>query len=212
MENRLPSGDYCRFDVIAVAASLGGPAALSRILELLPADFPAAVLVAQHLSEKSAPIIIRHLAQHSALPISEASSGAQILPGRAYIAPPDQHLTVTADRRLQLARTPRVKFCRPAAEPLFASVAGTYRERALGVVLTGCNTDGAIGSQTIKWMGGCVMAQDPLQARAPGMPRAAIATGAVDYVVPLDKIPAALVALVMVRGVAEYLRVSPTAA
>jgi two-component system chemotaxis response regulator CheB len=212
MQNCLPTSGYCRFDVVAVAASLGGPAALGAILGALPPDFPAALLVAQHLSEKSAPIIVHHLERHSTLPVSLAHAGEQISSGRVYVAPPDQHLTVSADRCLHLARGPRVKFCRPAAEPLFASVAGTYRERSLGLVLTGCNTDGAIGVQTIKWMGGRVVVQDPADARAAGMPRAAIATGAVDYVVPLERIFAALVALVMAPGVAEYLKVVPPTA
>jgi two-component system, chemotaxis family, protein-glutamate methylesterase/glutaminase len=203
---------YNGFDLIVVAASLGGPAALARVLGELPPDFPAAIAVAQHVSVISAPGVVQHLSQASALPVTVAQHGEPIVPGQVYVAPADQHLLITPDRRLCLAHTPKVKFCRPAAEPLFATAAGTYRQRALGLVLTGCNTDGAVGAQTINWMGGRVVAQDPSTARAGGMPRAAIASGAVDYVVPLDKIAAALVALVMVRGVAEYLKVVPTAA
>ena len=200
------------FDVIAVASSLGGPAALSRILSALPADFPAAFLVAQHQSPTTPPAIVRHLGGCSALPVSAAEHGELIQPGRVYVAPADVHLLVTADRHLATVQSPKVKFCRPSAEPLFASVAGTYRERAIGLVLTGCNTDGSVGAQTIKWMGGRVLVQDPTCARAPGMPRAAIAAKAVDFVLPLEMIPAALISLVMVPGIAEYLRVSPAAA
>ena len=100
----------------------------------------------------------------------------------------------TADRKLQLLDAPRVKFCRPAAEPLFASVAGTYRERALGVVLTGCNTDGSLGVQTIKWMGGRVLVQDPATARHTSMPRYAIATGLADDILAPADMPGALIA------------------
>jgi two-component system chemotaxis response regulator CheB len=214
MQNCLcsPGAGHSSFDVLAVAASLGGPAALGSILSRLPLEFPASVLVVQHLSMRSAPLIIDQMRRSSALPITIAVDGDLPLPGHVYLAPPEHHLVVGNDRRLSLNRQPRVKFCRPAAEPLFASVAGTYRERALGLVLTGCNTDGAMGVQALKWMGGRVLVQDPATARAAGMPRAAIATGLADYVIPLELIPAALVALVMAPGVAEYLKVWSAAA
>lgn len=203
---------YSRFDVVTIAASLGGPAALSSVLNALPPDFPCSVLVVQHLSASSAPLVLDQLKRQSLLPLAFAEEGQLPQPARAYLAPPDHHLLLDADRRFRLSQLPRVKFCRPAAEPLFASAAGCYRERTLGVVLTGCNSDGALGVQTIKWMGGCVLAQEPATARASGMPRAAIATGAVDYVIPLERIAAALIALVMAPGLADYLRVCPAAA
>ena len=214
MQNCLysPPTPYSGFDVITVAASLGGPAALGFILSALPAEFPAAIVIAQHVSDKSLPLIFHHLIRNSTLPVTIAQNGEWAAPGHVYLAPADRHLLMGADRRLLLTQHPKVKYCRPAAEPLFASVAATYRDRSLGLVLTGCNTDGAVGTQTIKWMGGRVLVQDPNTARAAGMPRAAIATGAVDYVVPLDHIPAALVALVMARGVADYLKVWSAAA
>lgn len=213
MQNCLsPTGSYSRFDIVAVAASLGGPTALARILTDIPPDFPASIVVAQHVSPITAPAVVAHLGEVASVPVAVAQHGEPLQGGRVYVAPADQHLLVAADRRLYLTRDPKVKFCRPAAEPLFASVAGTYRERALGLVLTGCNTDGALGAQTIKWMGGRVLVQDPRDARAAGMPRAAIATGVVDYVIPLENIAAALVALVMVRGIAEYLKVCSDAA
>jgi two-component system chemotaxis response regulator CheB len=168
--------------------------------------------VVQHLSATSGPLVLAHLRRESALPLAFAEEGELLRPARVYLAPPDRHILLDADRRIRLSRLPRVKFCRPAAEPLFVCAAGSYRERALGLVLTGCNTDGALGVQTIKWMSGCVLAQDPATARAAGMPTAAIATGAVDYVIPLERIPAALIALVMAPGVADYLRVCPAAA
>ena len=207
-----PAPPYSGFDILTVAASLGGPAALGFILSALPAEFPAAIVIAQHVSHKSLPLIFHHLLLHSTLPLTVARDGERVAPGHVYLAPADRHLLLGADRRLLLTQHPKVKYCRPAAEPLFASVAGTYRERSLGLVLTGCNTDGAVGAQTMKWMGGRVLVQDPSTARAGGMPRAAITTGAVDYVVPLEYIPAALVALVMARGVADYLKVWSAAA
>jgi two-component system, chemotaxis family, protein-glutamate methylesterase/glutaminase len=206
------SARYRGFDVVAVGSSLGGPAALSLILASLPRDFPAAIVVAQHVSAVTGPSLVPQLHCRSSLPVSLAQNSQRLCPGHVYCAPFDHHLVIGPDRRIQLTRTRKVKFCRPAAEPLFASVAGTYRERALGLVLTGCNSDGSLGAQALKWMGGRVMVQDPKTARAPGMPQAAIATGAVDYVVPLDRIAAALIALVMVPGISDYLRVEPVAA
>jgi two-component system chemotaxis response regulator CheB len=167
------------------------------VLAALPPEFPAGIVVAQHVSAASAPYVVEHLGGVSKLPVSAAQHGEELLPGRVYVAPADQHLLVTADRRLALTHSAKVKFCRPAAEPLFATVAATYRERALGLVLTGCNTDGALGTQVIRWMGGRVLVQDPSTARATGMPRAALATGAVDFVLPLENIASALVALVI---------------
>jgi two-component system chemotaxis response regulator CheB len=168
--------------------------------------------VVQHISSRTGSLLLNQLKRQSVLPLTFAEAGEVPQPARVYLAPPDHHLLLDADRRFRLSQLPRVKFCRPAAEPLFASAAGSYRERTLGLVLTGCNSDGALGVQAIKWMGGCVLAQDPATARASGMPRAAIATGAVDYVIPLERISAALIALVMAPGVADYLRVSHAAA
>lgn len=202
---------YSAFDVVAVAASLGGPEALTQLLGLLPASFPADVLVIQHIAPSSNWLRSR-LERVSTLPVKTVEGGELLTGGMVYLAPSDRHLLVNPERRLQLGTGPKVKFCRPSAEPTFASVAGMYRDRALGVVLTGCNTDGSMGAQMIKWMGGRVLVQDPATARASGMPNATIATGAVDFVLPIDGIAAALVSLVMARGVADYLRVASAVA
>lgn len=207
----MQNSPYAAFDLVAVAASLGGVPALANILRRLPSDFPAALLVVQHgLPAGSGPPSL--IQQTSSLTVRLARHGDAICPATVYLAPPDYHLLVDSERHLSLERGPRVKFCRPSAEPLFASVAAAYRSRALGVVLTGCNTDGAIGTQLIKWLGGRVLVQDPAGARASGMPRAAIATGCVDFVLPLERIADALIALVMAPGAAEFLRVPVTAA
>jgi two-component system chemotaxis response regulator CheB len=205
-----PSG-FAAFDAVAIAASLGGPEALSRIVASLPPNFPAALLVVQHRSSPDL-WLDRKLAAVSTLPLRVPGNGEPVRPGSVYLAPPDYHMLVQPDRRLILTHDPKVKFCRPSAEPLFTTVGSVYRDRALGVVLTGCNTDGSLGAQSIKWMGGRVLAQDPETCRARGMPQAAINTGAVDFVLPLEKIVAALIALVMVPGCAEYFKVSRSAA
>jgi two-component system, chemotaxis family, protein-glutamate methylesterase/glutaminase len=207
---RGPAG-FAAFDAVAIASSLGGPEALCTLLKALPPSFPAAILVVQHLG-RLAEVFRRRLEEVSPLPVQFAEQRVPIEPGKVYVAPPDQHFLVGADRTAIINREPKVKFCRPAAEILFTSVSASYRERALGVVLTGCNTDASIGAQSIKWMGGRVLAQDPSTCRAPGMPQAAIRTGAVDFVLPVPHIAAALVSLVMVPGVADYLQVKRSAA
>jgi two-component system chemotaxis response regulator CheB len=105
-----------------------------------------------------------------------------------------------------------VKACRPAGDPLMVSAATSYGDRTLGVVMTGLNTDGAAGAQAIKWSGGMVLAQDQATCRAVGMPRAAIATGCVDLVLPLEALGPAIVALVMAPGAATVFRVPIQAA
>ena len=213
MQNSLSpaSPRFAAFDAVAIAASLGGPEALSLLLARLPPDFPAAIFIAQHMGAGGEWLVSR-LSRLSALPVHLANDGEPIIRGRVYLAPPDRHLLVAPTRRVIVNQEPKVKFCRPAAEPLFTSVAALYRDRALGVVLTGCNTDGSVGVQSIKWLGGRVLVQDPATCTAVGMPQSAIRTGAVDFVLPLEKIASALVGLVMVRGLADYLKVSRRAA
>jgi len=203
---------YAAFDFIAIVASLGGIEALHEVLSALPAEFPAAVAVCQHVSPQSPLALPRILGRRSRLPVSSALHGEPISPGRVYTAPPDQHLMVSRDRRVVLSHGQKVKCCRPAGDPLLVSAAGAYGERTLGVVLTGLNTDGAAGTQAIKWTGGMVLAQDRASCRAARMPLAAIATGCVDLVLPLEAIGPAIVALVMAPGAATYLRVPIRAA
>jgi two-component system, chemotaxis family, protein-glutamate methylesterase/glutaminase len=111
-------------------------------------------------------------------------------------------LLVNPDSTLSLSQSELVHFVRPSADLLFESVAASYRERAIAVVLTGTGSDGVMGVQAIKKMGGTVIAQDEATAEFFGMPSAAIQSGSVDFVLPLNEISAALIALV-VKGEAE---------
>lgn len=203
---------YAAFDLVAIVASLGGLEALPEVLAALPADFPAALAVCQHVGPQSPLTLPRLFGRRSRLPAVYAVDAEPLTGGRVYIAPPDQHLLVSRDRRVVLSRSRRVKCCRPAGDPLLVSAAAAYGERTLGVVMTGLNTDGAAGAQAIKWTGGMVLAQDHTTCRASGMPRAAIATGCVDLVLPLEALGRAIVALVMAPGAATYLRVPLRAA
>lgn len=184
------------FDVVAVAASAGGLQALSGVLSLLPADFPAALVVVQHLDPRHRSLMADILSRRTALKVKQAEEGDELSPGTVHIAPPNKHLLVNPDGTLTLAQSELVHFVRPSADLLFESVAASYKERAIAVVLTGTGSDGTMGVQAIKKMGGTVIAQDEATAEFFGMPGAAIQTGNVDFVLPLKEIPSALVTLV----------------
>lgn len=191
-----PTLTAAAFDVVAVAASAGGLKALSQVFSALPGDFPAALVVVQHLDPRHRSLMADILSRRTALDVKQAEEGDRLRPGMIYIAPPNMHLLVNPDGSLSLAQSELVHFVRPSADLLFESVAASFKNRAIGVVLTGTGSDGTTGVQAIKKMGGTVLAQDEATSEFFGMPNAAINTGSVDFVLPLGEIPAALVTLV----------------
>ena len=120
-----------------------------------------------------------------------------MLSGRVFIAPPNRHLLVNSDATISLSQSELVHFVRPSADLLFESVAASYKDRAIAVVLTGSGSDGSMGVRAIKKMGGTVIVQDEKTSEFFGMPGAAIQTGNVDFILPLAEISPALVTLVM---------------
>jgi two-component system chemotaxis response regulator CheB len=190
------------FELVAMAASAGGLHAIGEVLSGLPEDFPVPVAVVQHLDPRHASLMAGILSRRTPLAVNEAEEGDKLVPGTVYIAPPNNHLLVNGDGTLSLTQTELVHFVRPSADLLFESTAASYRERAIAVVLTGTGTDGAMGVQAVKKMGGTVIAQDESSSEFFGMPAAAIQTGSVDFVLPLGEIPPALTTLVMSGGVA----------
>lgn len=185
------------FDVVALASSAGGLNALTRVLSGLSEDFRAAILAVQHLDRRHRSLMADILNKRSPVPVQEASNGDRIEHGRAYIAPPDNHLLVNGDGTLTLSHSDMVHFVRPSADLLFESVAATYGDRAIAVVLTGTGKDASMGVRAVKKVGGTVIAQDQPSSEFFGMPQAAIRTGCVDFVLPLEDIAPALVKLVM---------------
>ena len=185
------------FDVVAIASSAGGVTALSELLAELPSSFPSTILIVQHLSPNYISHLDEILARKAQLPVKRAENGEQARPGTIYIAQPNQHLLISAARILSLTQTEPVYFLRPAADVLFKSVAESYGKRAIAVVLTGTGKDGAMGVKAIHQTGGKVIAQDPETAEFNAMPKNAIATGSVDFILPLSEIAAKLISLVM---------------
>ncbi len=184
------------FEIVAMASSAGGLEALSQVLAGLPKDFGAGIVIVQHLDPRHRSLMASILSRRTGLEVREACEGDRVCPGAAFIAPPNKHLLVKRDGSLSLSETELVHFVRPSADLLFESVAAGYAERAIAVVLSGSGTDAAMGVQAIKKMGGTVIAQDQSSAEFFGMPGAAIETGMVDFVLPLNEIAPALVTLV----------------
>jgi two-component system chemotaxis response regulator CheB len=182
-------------DVVAIASSAGGLDALSRLLGALPADFPAAIVLVQHLDPHHISHLASILARRTPLAVKQAEEGDHLRPGAVFVAPPGTHLLVEPDGRLALTTTPLIHMVRPSADRLFESIAAGYGPRAVAVVLTGAGSDGEGGVRAIKLRGGTVLAQDPATAEHGSMPAAAIRTGCVDAVLPLDRIAPRLVAL-----------------
>ena len=180
------------FEVVALAASAGGLNALTHVLAGLPAGFPAALVVVQHLDPRHRSLMAEILSKHTAISVSQAREAERLRPGHAYVAPPNHHLLVNAGGVLTLTQTELVHFVRPSADLLFESTAASYRERAIAVVLSGSGHDGAMGVKAIKKMGGTVIVQEAKSSEFTGMPQAAYATGAADFVLPLDEIAPAL--------------------
>ena len=176
-----------QFDIVAIGASAGGVKALSVVLSGLSSDLPAAVLVVQHLDPRHESLIAEILQRNCRMRVKEAEHGEIINNSTVYIAPPNRHLLVS-DRIIVLTSTAFVHFVRPSIDLLFESAAADFGEKVIGVILTGMGIDGAMGIRAIKEKGGTTIAQDERTSEYPEMPHAAIATGSVDFILPLQDI------------------------
>ena len=185
------------FDIVAIASSAGGLNALNKILSILPKHFPAAIALVQHLAPQHLSFLSEILARRTALKVKQAEEGDSLSPGTVYVAPPDYHLLVNSNGTLSLSQSKPINYLRPSADVLFKSVAESYKNRAMAIVLTGTGRDGATGVEAIHQMGGTVIAQDQKSSEFFGMPNATIKTGNVDYILPLDEIAKTLSSLVM---------------
>jgi two-component system chemotaxis response regulator CheB len=191
----LPNNDV-DIQIVALAASAGGLKALTILLSALPHDFPVPLVVVQHLSPHQPSMMADILRRRIALPVTQAEEGDALRPGHVYLAPPGKHLLVTPQRLLSLTGTEKVHFVRPSADVLFESVAASFGRNAVAVILTGGDGDGAAGIQAVKRAGGITIAQDQATSESFSMPRNAIETGAVDYILPLEAIAPMLMSLV----------------
>lgn len=184
-------------DIVVIGTSTGGVEALRQLVAGLPSGFMPAVLIVMHIGPHDS-ILPSLLARTSVLPVRQARHGDLVEAGRILVAPPDFHLTMVRDGAhcsVVLARTAKENHTRPAIDPLFRAAAAAFGARAIGVILTGALDDGTAGLAAIKACGGIAVVQDPSEALAPDMPSSAIDNVAVDHVLRLDEIPAALLRL-----------------
>jgi two-component system chemotaxis response regulator CheB len=180
---------------IVVGASAGAIQALSRILPILPKDYPIPVLVVVHIPTDRADLLAPLFQAMCRVVVKEAEDKEPIRPGFVYFGPSDYHLLVEPDRTVSLSSDEPVLYSRPSIDVLFESAADAYGERLVGVVLTGANEDGANGLWAVGAAGGVALAEDPAEAFAPAMPSAALARCAEAQSMSLDAIAAYLVGL-----------------
>lgn len=189
-----PAQGAVGFPAVVIAASAGGLKPLLRIVGELPADFPAAVVVVQHRAADSH--LAELLAAHARLPVRAANDGDPLRPGCVHVPPAGRHVGVQADGRLAVWEGARINFVCPSADLAFESLAASFGERGVAVVLSGAGSDGAMGSRAVRRAGGVVLAQRERAAHFPGMPTAAVEVGKVDLILDDAQIAPALVQLV----------------
>jgi two-component system chemotaxis response regulator CheB len=153
------------------------------------------IAIVQHLDPHHRSLLPEILARRTDLRVRQAEAGDRLEQGTVFIAPPGSHLLVNADSTLSLSQAEMVHFLRPSADLLFESAADSFHDRVIAVVITGTGSDGAQGCRRVKSDRGTVIVQDPDDSEFAGMPRATIAEGVADYVVPLDEIGPLLMTL-----------------
>lgn len=208
---RVPRAPRPAACVVAIAASTGGPRALAEIIPALPPDLGAAVLVVQHLPGGFTESLAQRLDRTSALSVAEARDGDLLSENCVYLAPGGRHMTVSAPEtaRIVLGDGAPVWGMRPAADPLFCSVAEHFGAAAVGVVLTGMGRDGASGLRRLRELGGWGLVQDRGSSIVYGMPGAALAMAGADRVAALRDIAGEIVAGVRQRTSLVTMRLRP---
>ena len=177
------------FEIVVVGASTGGLKALQVLLSGLPPEFSLPIVIVQHRGRDLETGLCEFLARTSRLVVTEPEDKETVLPGRAYLAPRDYHLLIEGGD-FALSTDAPVGFARPSIDVLFESAADEYHDRAIGVILTGANHDGARGLAAIKAQGGLALVEDPVTAACREMPDAAINLTKVDWILPLPEIAA----------------------
>ncbi|MBV9890072.1 MAG: histidine kinase, partial [Rhizobacter sp.] len=189
----VPSRGYHMLPVVGLGGSAGGIPALRSFFENTPARTGFAYVVVLHLAPGQESVLPALLQRHSAIPVHSAADGMRLEPNTAYVIPPGKHLTA-ANGHLRLTEMEPERGKRIAVDLFFRSLADTHGPHATVVVLSGADGDGSIGLKRIKERGGLTIAQSPEEADHEGMPRSAIATGMVDWILPVAQIPGRIVA------------------
>src|SRR6266850_1825389 len=175
------------FEVVVVGTSTGGLKALQTLLSGLPAEFSLPIVIAQHRGKDLESGLCEYLCEFTRLPVIEPDDKEPLRDGHVYLAPRDYHLLIE-NRSFALSTAQSVRFARPSIDVLFESAADAFQTGAIGVILTGANSDGARGLATIKSRGGFTIVEDPASAAARELPEAAIAQATPDKILALDQI------------------------
>jgi two-component system chemotaxis response regulator CheB len=181
------------FDLVVIGCSAGGVEALKALLPTLPAGFPTAIAVVLHLLPTGESLLPPLFQRDCRLVVKEVEDKEEMRPGTVYFAPPNYHVLVERDRTFSLSVDAPVNYSRPSIDMLFESAAAAFGPRVAGVVLTGANSDGALGLRAITDQGGYAVVQDPATTEQRSMPEAALKATTVDLVRPL-------------QGIAEWLK------
>src|SRR5712692_195138 len=180
------------FSIVGIGASAGGLEAFTQLLQHLPVDPGMAFVLVQHLDPKHESLLSDLLARVSKMPVRQVSDGLVVAPNSVYVIPPDKNMTVS-NRTLKLAPRTLTRGLHMPIDYFFRSLAQDQGNKAVGVILSGTASDGALGMEAIKDEGGITFAQEEKSAKFGAMPRSAIATGSVDFILPVDGIAEELV-------------------
>ncbi|HYE55071.1 MAG TPA: chemotaxis protein CheB [Chitinophagaceae bacterium] len=178
------------YKTIVIGGSAGSLDSMLRIIAGLPASKKFIVIVVLHRKNDTDSILTDLIRARTRLAVREVEDKEAIVPGTVYLAPPDYHLLIENEQLFSLDTSERVHFSRPSIDVTFESVAETFGERAIGILLSGANADGAAGLEKIKHLGGFTIVQDPASAEVGFMPQQAINRGAPNQVLLADQIAA----------------------
>lgn len=187
--------------VVVVGTSAGGMKALKILVQQLPEDFPAPILMVQHISaDSTGDVLLDVLNKVGKLKCQHAENGMEIKSGHIYLAPSDHHLMIGEKKTLLITKGAQENRSRPAIDPLFRSAAVAFGSRTIGIILTGYLNDGTSGLASIKRCGGICIVQDPKDADYPDMPKNALSNVAIDYCVPLAEMGAVILKALSRKG------------
>jgi len=184
----MPGKKQTPYDAIVIGTSAGGLDALGIILPILDPGLPVPILIVQHISASSDSFIVTYFDRICSLTVKEAEEKELLKPGIVYFAPPDYHILIENDQTISLSNEEKVNFSRPSIDVLFETASWVFKNRLIGIILTGANWDGAIGSELIKKSGGLIIVQDPKTATVARMPESVLERFKPDYILPLEEI------------------------
>lgn len=180
------------FPIVGIGASAGGLEAFKKFFDVMPSEAGVGFVLVQHLDPTHESMMVDLLATHTKMPVVQADEGMQVAPNCVYMIPPNRYL-ILRDGLLHLIEPTERRGMRMAIDTFFRSLADDQHEHAIGIILTGTASDGTEGLKAIKANGGMTLVQDPDTSAHDGMPRSAIATGMVDFVLPIEKMPDTLI-------------------